>query len=513
MKRQSVRWLTGSLPRSDAHTISEQGNRFSRLACMHTVRFLPLEFTKSQVKVSWTVDPRTPIYDRTAFTLDFGEALDVESLPVRLWWTVVLLTLHAHWNLLRPCRVVLPITLDENEIEFWLRLLDQECVSLERYRGTSDFARTIEIECDGKRLKDWALTEASDRWATAFSGGRDSLAQTGLLCELTSRPLLVNTCSPMPPLLDNEGEFRERTMSEIVRRRDVELVVVKSDLRSIWPHYEVPHQLGYKVSMGQIGDPYLVTAMTIAVAASRGIRHVTLATEIENARTNEYDGRLAFFEFNLACALPLIVAMDRLVGRLGMEVSSLIWPFNQYQVQMLLRKRYADIADLQNSCFWMQHVHERSCSRCSKCLKIALMLLAVGEDPASLNVDLVRMFRVPHDYDPSGAHLGGRTAAYSSARMDHARALPFFPKVGLLEKMGLREPRAFREFKKVVAAFAKHTRPAVEATHDEFFRYVPDALRERIRAISLEHWPEVDRVEWVADKRCDSLADRITETL
>ena len=274
---------------------------------MHIIRFFPLDLTESQVTVRWTIDPGTPIYDRTEFTLDFGESVNVESLPPRLWWTVVLLTIHAHWNLLRPCRILLPFTLDENEIEFWLRLLDQERVSLEAYRGTSAFARTIEIECDGKRLEDWALSHGSDRWATAFSGGRDSLTQTGLLCELKPRPLLVNTCSPMPPLLDSEGAFRERTMSEIVRRRNVELVVVKSDLRSIWPHYEVPHRLGYKVSMGQIGDPYLVTAMTLVVAASRGIRHVTLATEIENARTQDYEGRLACSSFPLAFSFPLVV--------------------------------------------------------------------------------------------------------------------------------------------------------------------------------------------------------------
>lgn len=481
---------------------------------MRILKFSPLQMNASQVRVEWISEPASPLYTETSFFLDFGEAMDPRSLPLSLWWSLVLLIVHCHWNLLRPCRIVLPVTLAPGEIEFWLRLLDQELVTLEKHRKTTDFDRNIEITCDGPSLERGNLPQPVDRWATAFSGGKDSLAQTALLCELTDRPLLVNTCAPMPPLIDNTWPYRDRTLSEIAIRRDVELVVVRSNLRTTWPHYEMPHELGYKVSLGQMGDPYLVLANTIAVAASRGIKHVTLATEIENALMEEYQGRVAFYDFNLACALPLLLAIDRLVGRFGMDVSSLLIPFNHFQIEYLIRKRYPDLADLQISCFWMESPDERSCSRCSKCFRVACLLLALGEDPASLDVDLTKLFMPPRGFDPIHAQMRGPTIAHALATMDRAVAKRFFPKEGLFEKLGLREPRAFVEFNRVADALAKDLRPHVESTHSEYFQFVPAGLRERIRNISLEYWPDLDSTENVPDQaNIDSLTHWLTETL
>lgn len=485
---------------------------------MRLVRFSPLELTGSRVRVEWTVEPASLIYRQTSFDLDFGEALDPRTLPLKLWWTVVLLIIHCHWNLLRPCRIVLPVSLDADEIEFWQRLLDQERVTLEKYRGTTDFERTIEIDCHGPALPDedfpQTVATAEKRWATAFSGGKDSLLQTGFLCELTERPLLVNTCSPMPPLIDNEWPYRDRTLKEIVRRRDVELVVVKSNLRSIWPHYEIPHQLGYQVSMGQIGDPFLVTATTLAVAASRGIRSFTLATEIENDQSEDYHDHTAFYDFNLACALPLLMVIDRFVKGYGMEFGSLLMPFNHFQVESLIRKRYTDLADLQISCFWMKKPTERSCSRCIKCLRVAMMLMAVGDDPATLDIDLGRLFSPPYDYDLTKAQMGGQTIAYASAMIDRSVARRFFPRRNLLEKLGLREPLSFKEFRRAADTLAVYTRREVASTHLEYFRYVPESLRDRIKAISIEYWPECDQTVYIPDSpKIEALVDRITETL
>jgi hypothetical protein len=437
---------------------------------MRLVKFSPLKFTSSQVHIEWTVQPESIIYRQTSFVLDFGDALDPRALPLKVWWTVVLLTIHCHWNLLRPCRIVLPVSLDAGGIEYWQRLLDLQRVTLEKYRGTTDFERTIEIDCDGPALSEESLPSRVDRWATAFSGGKDSLVQAALLCELTERPLLVNVTSPMPPLIDNDWPYRDRTMNEIVRRRDVELVIVKSNLRSIWPHYEIPHQLGYRLSMGLIGDTYFYIAMTLAVAASRGIRGLTLATEIEMDQSEEYHGRLAFFDTNMPYALPLNLISQRLLERGGMEFGSLLIPFNHYQVEKLLRKRYPDLADLQISCFWMDKPTERSCSRCAKCIRIAMLLISMGEDPLTLDIDLTRMFTPPYDYDPIRTMMGGCTMAYAAANIDKSEALRFFPRPNLFDRLVRREPQAFKEFKKAVDGFAPHTKPEVETTHLEYFR-------------------------------------------
>ncbi len=482
---------------------------------MRIVRFRPLEMTQSEVRVTWTVEPTSIIYDRTNFKLDFGASLDPRSLPLGLWWTVVLLILHSHWNLLRPCRIHLPFSLAANEIEFWLRLLDQERVTIEYLRGTQDFDRTIEIESEGPVLLNNDTQSSSvDRWATAFSGGKDSLLQTALLCEMTQRPLLVNTQAPMPPLIDNTWPFRDRTLSEISRRRDVELVVVKSDLRTCWSHYEVPHKLGYPFSMGLLADPFLVTANTLAVAASRGIRSLTLASEIEESHQHSYHGRISFDESNMGYALPLIRSIDRFLRCSGMNLSSLLTPFNHFQIETLVRKRYADLADLQISCFWMDKPDERSCSRCTKCLRIAIILMAIGEDPASLGIDLNKMFTPPYDYDPSKVLLGGLTIPHAASMIDRLSARRYFPRRGLLERLSLRDSQALREFNKVADVLVPLKGPAADATHLGYFQFIPEIFRERIKAISLEFWPEIDNRVYTPDETTISaMVDWITATL
>ena len=482
---------------------------------MRLIRFSPLQIDSTKVRVEWTVDPPTQMYQQTAFELDYGDALDPRELPLRFWWTIVPLILHSHWNLLRPCRVILPVTLPAGEIEFWLRLLDQERVSLEMSRKTTDFTRNIEITGTGPEPSSRLLSAVDDRWSTAFSGGRDSLAQTALLSETTQRPLLVNTCAPMPPLIDHEWPFRERALREIVRRRDTELVVVKSNLRRLWPHYEFPHQLGYPMSLGLMGDPHLVLANTLVVAASRGIRSVTLAAELELSRIEEYEGRPCFNEWNFAYNVPVFVALDQLFRKFGLEIGSLILPFTQFQLQSLLRKRYADLGDLQISCFWMKEDTERWCNQCWKCFRAAMILLAHGQDPATLDLDLYKMFGPGSAFAPKSSVVGAtRTVAHAARILDTQAVKSYCPRKGLLEKIGLREPATFQEFTRVVNRFAAVDWPGVAATHENYFQYVPGRIRERIRAISLEEWPEIDTTSHVPDDANISSVSRwMTATL
>ena len=53
----------------------------------------------------WRVEPETPLYRRTSFTPGFPAEVDLASVPEPLWWTVAMLCLHPHWNLLRRRRV------------------------------------------------------------------------------------------------------------------------------------------------------------------------------------------------------------------------------------------------------------------------------------------------------------------------------------------------------------------------------------------------------------------------
>jgi hypothetical protein len=465
------------------------------------IRFAPLALTSTTVRVEWSVVPETEIYARTHFTLDFGDALDPRTMPLKLWWTVAILCIHSHWNLLRPCRVILPVTLDPGEIEFWLRLLDQERLMLEMTRNGTDFNRTVEIACEGPLLADGPLPETGNRYGATYSGGKDSLLQASMLCEFTERPLLVNTCSPMPPMIDHDRPQRDRAINEFKKRRDVEMVVVNTDLRSIWSHYEVPKQLGYGTSMPMITDPFLYAATTFAVAASRGVSSISLACEMENAYVIRYHGRLSSQPGAFANSLLVVSALDRLFSRWGIKYNSLITPFNNFQVMQLIRRRYADLADLQISCFWIENELQRYCSRCHKCFRIAVMMMALGEDPGALGLDLEKMFGDYIYYDPELTIGDGGSTTYAASVIDMTAARKLFPPRGILDMLTLRERRSFRIFTSIIKRLSQHTHPEIVMTHSAYFRFTPPDLRDRLRDLSLEYWPETD-----PDDRSDEMA-------
>lgn len=477
------------------------------------IEFLPLELTNHRVEVKWIVTPETPIYRQTGYYLDFGEALDPRTVPLKVWWTTVLLSLHSHWNLLRPCRVVLPIRLESEEIEFWSRLLDVERVTIEKYGQSADFARSIEIVAEGDCLAEVEPTPESGRFATAYSGGKDSLVQAALLCEFTERPLLVNTYSPMEPLLDHDWPFRHRAMAEMRARRNVELVEVKSDLRSIWPHYDITHSLGYKIGMAQLTDPYLFGANAIAVAYSRGVRHVTLAAEYENNVLDLYHDRMALQDFNFNSALPILGAIDGRLQRWGMRYYSLIAPFSGFQGLELIRKRYADLGDIQISCFWITDDTQQYCCRCYKCLRIGTTLLALGEDPASLGIKLDILLETFKDYDAVANRVVSYSVPYACSRINLSKVRRFLPNQTIWQRLGWSESESFKQLKQLIAINAPQATPGLAQTHPDYFAFIPPPLRGQMEKLSRRYWPEIDPTDKSAELSLTrETIDWITET-
>src|ERR1700761_4247756 len=107
---------------------------------MHRITLSPPRVHRDGATFAWQVEPPTELYGggdgRHAFRLRLPAGYDARRLPETLWWTVALLCLHSHWNLLRPCRVVLPVTLPRGQREFWLRLLASELATLDAHRAT-----------------------------------------------------------------------------------------------------------------------------------------------------------------------------------------------------------------------------------------------------------------------------------------------------------------------------------------------------------------------------------------
>ena len=117
--------------------------------------------------------------------------------------------------------------------------------------------------------------------------------QAGLLCELTERPILVNTQSEMPPLKDHSTLRRAYVLEEIARRRACEVVVVKSDYRVGWDNL-YPPKLGYRQNLNELVDCYFYLANLFVVTAARGLKTMCLGCEFETHQIGKlYDGRFA----------------------------------------------------------------------------------------------------------------------------------------------------------------------------------------------------------------------------
>jgi hypothetical protein len=227
----------------------------------------------------WRVDPATDLYRQSEFSLRFPASIDLAAIPERLWWDVLLICLHAHWLVLRPCEVHLPLRLGSGERQFWLRHLRNGVETLEAYgSGAGPAGFGIEIRDGALDLPRSRI--AGRRYATSFSSGKDSLLQAGLLSELTQRPLLVATTSPMPPLHDHETGRRREIFAAIQTRRDIEFVEVHSDFRGIWDN-GFAGRMGYRVAINEPTDAFLYTASLLITGAALGATRLFLASEVE----------------------------------------------------------------------------------------------------------------------------------------------------------------------------------------------------------------------------------------
>ena len=344
---------------------------------------------QDRIEFSLRVEPQTALYHRTTFFLRFPCPIEPALFPDRLLWLMALLCLHSHWALLRPCRVHLPVRLGEGEKELWLRLLDATVVTLEGNRRGNDVVRNIEIVDNSSPLDDVLPLPERGLCAAAFSGGKDSLLQAGLLAELLPELLLVTTRSPMPPLHDHVTERRQHVMRQIVARRPrISLIEVESDLRASWRN-DFPPSAGYQVSVNELTDTFLYLSALLGASWARGVTHLFLASEAEVQENVDLDGTTVQHPHAMYSVVTQTV-LSVLLSRFGIRCGSLISPLRSQQVQQLLWQRYPDLSDLQYSC-WRVAQNEAACSSCSQCLRIAFGALAIGELPERMGIDLMKL--------------------------------------------------------------------------------------------------------------------------
>jgi perosamine synthetase len=363
-------------------------------------------FGDSEVRFAWTVTPQSALYRRTSFHLRFPETVEVAAVPRSLWWRIGLICLHAHWPLLRPCRVLLPVRLPPAEEEFWLRMTDAAVATLEAHAGGHDTGRAIELIGSGPFLgpPEPATVSPIGGVVSCFSGGRDSITQAAMLRELGQDPALVTVTSPGPWSPEHDTLRRREVLSEMTHRSGLELIEVTSDLRAGWENaFAAPR---YGLGVNECSDAMLFMAAATAVAAARGARLVTLASEAEvqeNARRSGMVVQMRHFMYSVVTQR----ALSAMLAPAGIALSSLTSSLRQFQVQRLLATRYPSLRDLQYSC-WELSRDQAACSRCPECRKIALNLVAEGVDPGAAGIDLLELLLSLSDWSPGQRHLNAR---------------------------------------------------------------------------------------------------------
>ncbi len=492
---------------------------------MNRITIHPPETSTHTVAFRWMVEPPTPLYHTTSFSLRFPEAVDLSRIPDRLWWTAVLTCLHSHWPLLRPCRVHLPVSLGSREVEFWIRLVNAEAATLDTLRDTPRCEGEIEISDGVARVEPLAPIPNTGRCATAFSSGKDSLLQAGLLAELTRQPVLVTTTSPMPPLEEHGNLRRRQVLAEIGRRRDVTLVEVQSDYRTIWEH-EFPASLGYQVNVNEISDNFLYFVALMSAGVALGATHLFLASENEVQENTELDGQIVQFRHYMYSAVTQR-ALQALLAPAGLRYSSLTSSLHSFQVQQLLWTRYADLRDLQYSC-WRVKTEEAACNQCNDCLRLAMVVLALGDTPARMRVDLVRLLWARRRWRPRvrqqagrpplpGDIVGNRLDAQTSRAIAAtplrrvAKAIAKDCPARLLSREGLAALLAYARLRRRIARYPAGDPPGYRAG---FLRLVDPLLRERVGAIFDQHFtPEAEATYADMLAGCDALTRQIVDPM
>ena len=365
---------------------------------MNVVTLEPPVVGESAITFRWNVRPETELYRRTSFSLSLPDDIDPRGLPEALLWRVAIICLHTHWALLRPCRVVLPVRLGPGEREFWLRMIDAQVASLEADRG-GGVARRVEIVEAGPQLAPVAPAPDSGRVTACFSGGRDSLVQTALLQELGETPLLVTTTSPREGAVDHENDLRRRLHEEVVRRREVELVEVTSDLRKCVEN-GFPGPL-YRRAVTEMMDSFLYFAAALLVGHAYGSPRIFLASEAEVQETVRVGGAIVQHPHLMYSAVTQR-CLQALLAPAGFSYCGLTYPLLQFQVQRMLAARYADLRDLQYSC-WELAAGQQACSRCFMCESIAFNVMADGVDPGEIGMDLATVLEAARGWRPGGS--------------------------------------------------------------------------------------------------------------
>jgi glycosyltransferase involved in cell wall biosynthesis len=493
----------------------------SSLGLAHRIRLDEPRVGAHRVEFRWAVTPASALYRRTHFSVEFPTQVELGRVPRALWWRFALICLHAHWALLRPCRVELPVDLGAAELRFWARMIDNVARQLEAYGSAPRGRRSVELVGTGEALGPVEVPGRRDRAAVAFSGGKDSLAVSALLAELTERPLLVTTTSPVVWARDHIGAARRETLARVGRRLAVDVVEVESDFRTAW-ELDFSGRDGCRIGVHELSDLPLFQAVTIAVAAASGIRSTYMASEADLQYSAARDGEVIQHPEFLSSAVHQ-ASLSAILSGFGMRQGSVLYPLHMPQVQKLLLRRYPQVVGLQYSC-WQAPEGTRACSACDKCLQIALVTLADGISPTAMGIDPVHVLCSRRDWrlDSQTRHRAPPLHETRSARHHVIRCLQSLRPEQLdaileadpLAREDPRRPEALAAYEQLRARALPLNVPPAPGYIGGFLDWVHEDLRAPLQAILEQHFDPADEREFAGTVgRARSLAQHIAAPL
>ncbi len=464
----------------------------------------------------WEVTPPTELYRRTHFRMSFPPSVDLTAVPRALWWRILLICLHGHFAVLRPCVVELPIRLGAAEREFWRRLVAHVAAHLEAYGDLRRPGPAVEIRDSGPALTPVSPPVAADRVVAAFSGGKDSLVQAAIAAELTERPLLVAITSPVPWARDHVGEARDRARAEIAHRLPVDVLEVRSDFRTSW-ELAFTARSGCLLGVHELSDLPLYYGALAAVAAANGLGQQLLAAEAETHYSEQVDGRTVMQPDPMCCSV-IHRALDELLRPFGQRQGSLTAPLHAAQVQALLLRRYRGLADLQFSC-WRAPEGTRACNKCAKCFGIALTTLAEGISPRAVGIDPVEALLAYADWRLGEPASGSAFVTISG--LWTRRVVRALQRRSTHEVAGVLAGESDGRLGQAVATYARlraqalaETLPAEPGYVAPFLDLVPAALRAPLERVLAQYFEPTSGAQFTAmASRAKALGDWITAPL
>jgi hypothetical protein len=322
----------------------------------------------------------------------------------------------------------------------------------------------------------------------------------------------------LPTLADHETERRRTVLAAIQERRDVRLIEVNSDFRSIWDN-GFAGQLGYAVSVNELTDTFLYMSSLLVAGIALGSTHLFLASEAEvqmNAIVDEKIVQHKHFMYSAATQR----ALGRLLRPYGIRFGSLIWPLYSMQVQQLLWARYSDLCDLQYSC-WRVQPGEATCSQCEQCFRIAMTALASGDNPERMGIDLRKVLCHAPDYVTSPYPTSiledskGTAVVRDAVCRVSLTHLAFVLAKGRIRILATREAfRTLWNFYRLQLLARRAPRYRRAGVREAFFDWLDPELRDSVVGIYTHHFSREPRREHLGDyERSRALTLRATSFL